>query len=79
MVDLSRVVTPSEMPLGHISRMSRVVDEHVVPRRVFRRTTSRDLLVPLIVAAELAIDFEDDPPVPESEVLDDLADEESWI
>ena len=61
---------------AHVGRALGPVDEHVIPRRVFRRTRSRHRLVPLVGSLEGRIDIEDDATVVEFPVMDDLAHEE---
>ena len=64
------------MALGHVGRLLGPVDELVIPRHVFRRTRSRHPLVPLVGSLKRRIDIEDDAPVVEFLVMDDLAHEE---
>ena len=66
----------SRWALGHVGRALGPVDEHVIPRRVFRRTRSRHRLVLLVGSLEGRIDIEDDATVVEFPVMDDLAHEE---
>ena len=74
--DRLTAVVRLEVSLGHVGRVVSPVDEHVIPRAVLRRARPRHQLVPLVGALKRGIDVEDDTPVVELRVVDDLADEE---
>jgi len=65
-----------EMALGHVGRVLSPINEHVIPRHVFRWTRSRDQLVPFVGPLECRIDIEDHATVVEFLVMDELAYEE---
>ena len=65
-----------EMALGDVGRVLGLVDEHVIPRHVFRWTRSRHQLVSLVGSFNGCVDIEDDATVVEFLVMDDLAHEE---
>ena len=65
-----------EMALGHVGCVLRSVDEHVIPRLVFRRTRPSHRLIPLVGALKRRVDIKDHAPIVESLVMDDLPHEE---
>ncbi len=65
-----------KVTFGNVGAVFSPVDEHVVPRQVFRRTGSGHQLVPLVGALKCCIDIEDDPSIVELFVMDDLTHEE---
>ena len=65
-----------EMAFGHVGRVLGSVDEYVIPRHLLWRSRSGHLLIPLVGSLKRRIDIEDDAPVVELLVMDELADEE---
>ena len=66
-----------EVALRHVGRMSRAVHEYVVPGCVFWRPRAGDLLVPVLTPLEGCVDVEDDTPIVETEVVNEVADPEA--
>jgi len=76
MVDRPRGVLRLQVAFGHVRRMGSAVDKHVIPRRVFRRSRARDLIVPSIGTREFRVDIEDDTAIAEEPMTNQLSDGE---
>ncbi len=61
-----------QIPFGHVGGLAGTVYEHVVPGLVFRGTTPRHLLVPLLGELEGLVRTHDDSVVVEEPVLNNL-------
>lgn len=66
-----------QISFGDIRTMRGIVNEHVIPRPVFRRSRPRDILVPLIREHELRVNIDDDTTIVEQLVMHQVTDRES--
>ena len=48
-----------KMAFGDVCRLVTIVDQDVVPRLIFRRSTRRNLVVPFIRELEVLVDVDD--------------------
>lgn len=71
-----KFVGRDEMAFGHIGCMLSTVDEHVIPRQMFRWTRPCNQLVPLVGTLKRRVDIKDHATIVEPLVMDDLPDEE---
>ena len=65
-----------QVALGDIGRVLGIVDQHVVPGLVLGRLAARHGVIPLVGTLKGGIDVDDDAPVIEQLVVDQLADPE---
>ena len=62
-----------EVAFGHVRRVLGAVNEYVIPREVFRWSRSCYFFIPLVGSPKSCIDIENDAPVVEFLMVDDLA------
>ena len=73
MPDRLGLVRRFQILFGHVGREISLIDQHVIPRFVFRRTGPRDFIIPRVRRAEDRIDIENDTQIVEQLVMNHFA------
>ena len=73
-IDRFSTVIRFEMAFSNICQLVTIVDQDVVPRLVFGRSTQRDIIVPFIRELKVWINVDDHTAILRTPVVDHLAD-----